>query len=324
MRFNLAGKFLLVRVVVGTGAAALLLSGSGKEARAQVGYVAKAPPTTPRAQDNGESHAGIKDFAAYIPDPVKYPIPRTAWDNKPDFTGVYYGSIYVADSKSPANPKLLKPVLDQMLTLLSAQGKEYRQRVDPEESTGIRCEPDSPARGGMHPALAKQFTQAPGRLLIINSYSGSFRVIPTDGSPAEKSSKPTFQGDSSGHWEGDTLVVDVSNFTARKAMGLWYRDVWSDALHVTERWSQPDGQTIEYQAVIQDPKLLTGSWTTPRVRLARASKSQEPFVEESFCIQDERLALINGEQKKAAKEGIRSAPLQRLEVPSSPPKDKPN
>ena len=80
------------------------------------------------------------------------------------------------------------------------------------------------------------------------------------------SRKPSFQGSSVGHWEGDTLVVEVTNFNGKPWLGTAQPpdrlpQTSSDALHIVERWSRPDAQIFEYRVVVEDPKMLTAPWT---------------------------------------------------------------
>ena len=100
---------------------------------------------------------------------------------------------------------------------------------------------------------------------------------------------PNYFGDSSGRWDGDTLVVDVASFNdktwladARDKPNPTSRGVWlhSNKMHVVERWRMVDADTLEYQAVVTDPEMLTGPWTTPTKTLRR-----QPFrkIGEGMC-----------------------------------------
>jgi hypothetical protein len=68
-----------------------------------------------------------------------------------------------------------------------------------------------------------------------------------------------FMGDSRGHWEGDTLVVDVTNQMARSWIDQ-AADFHSDAIHVVERFTPLDSNNIAYEATIEDPKVFTRPW----------------------------------------------------------------
>jgi len=70
-------------------------------------------------------------------------------------------------------------------------------------------------------------------------------------------------GDSRGHWEGDTLVVDVQNFPDRDVtgFGVLYRHSETSHLRLTERFTRIDANTLDYQVTVDDPATFTRSWT---------------------------------------------------------------
>jgi hypothetical protein len=139
-----------------------------------------------------------------------------------------------------------------------------------------------------------QIVQRPGMMLVLTEAFSSFRNVPTDGRGHISSDVliPFFVGDSAGHWEGDTLIVDVISF--RDAWLAGSRDkptpgstgVWptSDALHVVERWRRVDADTLEYQARVEDPAMLTGPWDTPKVTLKRQPTDK---IQEMKCLVDD-------------------------------------
>jgi hypothetical protein len=106
---------------------------------------------------------------------------------------------------------------------------------------------------------AMRILQFPNQVVVLHDYGHHYRVIPTDGSPHVPSTMKMWMGDSRGRWEGNTLVVDVTNFNDR----TWFDIVGSfhsDALHVTERWTLAEPDRIEYVATIEDPKVYTRPW----------------------------------------------------------------
>jgi hypothetical protein len=129
---------------------------------------------------------------------------------------------------------------------------------------------------------------------MLNEGVGNFRIIPIVGENEPQSStshKPSFQGSSVGHWEGDTLVVEVTNFNGKPWLGRarppdQLPQTSSDALRIVERWSRPDSRIIEYSIVVEDPKMLTGPWTGAVVR-----RGLMPFdtLFESLCFPDPEL-----------------------------------
>jgi hypothetical protein len=104
-----------------------------------------------------------------------------------------------------------------------------------------------------------QFLQRPGEVVLLYDYNHTSRIIHLDGRPHLGKDIRLFMGDSLGHWEGDTLVVDTTNFNDRTS---YSREIpyLSDALHTIERFTIADANTIDYEATIDDSKLFTRPW----------------------------------------------------------------
>jgi hypothetical protein len=99
--------------------------------------------------------------------------------------------------------------------------------------------------------------QGPGYVIVRNEMVHSARLIPTDGARPHLSEKiRNWSGDSRGHWDGNTLVVETTNFNDRTR----FRNSTS-ALKVTERFTRTDAETIDYQFTVEDPNTWTRSWT---------------------------------------------------------------
>ena len=107
---------------------------------------------------------------------------------------------------------------------------------------------------------AHQIVQTPGYVMHLMESMHSYRVIPTTGEPHVGRAIKLYEGNSRGRWEGNTLVVDVTNQN-----GLTWLDnagnFVSDALHVVERFTMIDADTIHYEARLEDPKVYTRPWT---------------------------------------------------------------
>jgi hypothetical protein len=101
--------------------------------------------------------------------------------------------------------------------------------------------------------------QNPGYVLFLYQYEHAFRVITLDGRPHIDANIKLWKGDSRGRWEGNTLVVDVTNNNALTWLdqaGAFH----SDALHVVERFTFVDANTINYEATLEDSKAYTRPW----------------------------------------------------------------
>ena len=126
-----------------------------------------------------------------------------------------------------------------------------------------------------------EIIQTPNKIVILYEAFRTFRVIPTDGKLVGGESAPSFNGDSVGHWEGDTLVVDVKNFNG-KIWGPGNMKVTSDKYHVVERYTLV-GDTLQYQVVIDDPGVLTGPFSPNPTTLRRPPETR---IMEYECIEN--------------------------------------
>ena len=131
-----------------------------------------------------------------------------------------------------------------------------------------RCISRGPGR--MFPAgynNAYQIVQTPGYVAIVHEMIHEARIIPIDGRPHLDPSVRLWTGDPRGHWEGDTLVVETTNFNgkgwiATNAAAGWLRGIpQSEACHLVERFTRVDAKTIQYEATIDDPNVYTRPWT---------------------------------------------------------------
>jgi len=107
---------------------------------------------------------------------------------------------------------------------------------------------------------AMRVLQTPGSFFILNDYAHTYRVTPTDGRPHVGPSIHLFEGDSRGRWEGNTLVIDVTNqrdATWIDAVGNFF----SETVHVVERYTLIDKDAIHIEATVEDPRVYTRPWT---------------------------------------------------------------
>ena len=122
---------------------------------------------------------------------------------------------------------------------------------------------------GMFPAghnNAYQIIQTPGKVIIVSEMIHDARVIPVDGSPHPPANVRLWDGDSRGHWEGNTLVVDTTNFNGKGSIatsavqGRIKGVPQTEALHVVERFTRTDAETLNYEVTIDDPPMYSQPW----------------------------------------------------------------
>jgi hypothetical protein len=104
-----------------------------------------------------------------------------------------------------------------------------------------------------------QIFQSPGFVVIAPEMIHSARVIPLDGSPHIGKNLHQWLGDSRGHWEGNTLVVETTNF--RTDDGVVFQGANPDTFRITERFTRVDATTINYEFTVEDPQTWTKPWT---------------------------------------------------------------
>ena len=212
---------------------------------------------------------------------------QTQW-GEPNLAGVWRAAPLGARSGS-------EPF--DLATLEGLYTPEARARMEglSAEDDPIRfCYPPAFPRAAMlgHPI---QIIQSPGFTFVLTEAYPVSRIIPTTGRGHTEQQYlfPTYMGDSTARWEGDTLVVDVTSFNGQTwlagsddrptnaSTGVW---LTSDAMHVVERWRRVDADTLEYRATVEDPNSLRSPWETPTVTFERQTVDR---IEEVLCQQDD-------------------------------------
>lgn len=199
------------------------------------------------------------------------PAPRTR-EGKPDFSGMWstaQGAPCPDSLKDETGDCLEKSPLsiyapDVGLAVpgglpfqpWAAELKKHRQEheIDPH----VRCLPSNFPRMFTLPHITK-FVETPKLLLLINEYNASYRQIFLDGRPLPVDPQPSWNGYSTAHWEGDTLVVRTIGFRDDLWMDMTGTPLTSAAA-VTERFRRPDFGRLEIDATIDDPKAYTRPW----------------------------------------------------------------
>jgi hypothetical protein len=130
-----------------------------------------------------------------------------------------------------------------------------------------------------------QVVQTPGYFVFMLDWGHFFRIIPTDGRPHSVTSNVTLaMGESVGHWEGNTLVVDVTNLDGK----LWLDssgNFYSNTAHIVERWTMVSPNQIDYSVMIEDPRVYTRPWTI-NIAMNKARNADE--IWEHACHEGER------------------------------------
>jgi hypothetical protein len=239
------------------------------------------------------------------------PAPR-APDGRPDLSGVWWPGrdLQVAPLRptppaqapaggTPPAPAPPRPRRPGFSSLYQPWAAEKAKTLSDKDDPSLRCIPV--AFGTVNVSLyglgfVGQIVQTPKFVVLLTETYHSFKIIPTDGRTHRDDVPPSFRGDSVGHWEGDTLVVETRNFTDTNWMHAeGFVSFHSDALRIVERYRRVDRDTLEVEATIEDPKVLTGPWVVPKQTLRLAPFDQ---IMEIGCSGTESAGLMEAASKQ--------------------------
>ena len=182
----------------------------------------------------------------------------------------YDNELWLATGDAPLSSKRTSLITDPSDGKLPAQTAEARQRATARRAAGgfdsyenrplqERCIVWTHEGPPMMPPPYNdvlQIIQSPGYVIVYRELATAPRVIPTDGAAHLPDTIRQWAGDSRGRWEGDTLVVDTTNFTDKTA----YQGS-SAALHVVERFTRVSTDRVMYQFTVEDPQTWTRPWS---------------------------------------------------------------
>jgi hypothetical protein len=192
--------------------------------------------------------------------PPTGPTPRTP-SGKVDFSGVWEKP-YVPDMSLDGKGQKGHPELP-FTPWGEAEWKAYDAING--DYTGA-CLPFGMTRS-MNTPEPMQFMQSDTYLSFLFEQNSWFTVVPIDGRK-HRDGIATWFGDSVGHWEGDTLVVDTVNFNGKTRLDT-IGHPHSEQLHLTQRFSRPDLGHITYEVTVDDPKTFTKPWKNVRTLTLR-------------------------------------------------------
>ena len=218
---------------------------------------------------------------AELPLPPDHPL--TGDENSRAITYVFVHA-FDNDAQRAANPN--KPPYKPEMLAKVADLNLHANQLDP---VSTLCRPAGIPRDG----APERIVAAPGTAVFMYaSENGNYwRIIPTDGRAHRTDIDPAYFGDSVGHWDGDTLVVDVNNFNDETWMG---GDGWfhSDALHVVERITR-QGSILHYQATVEDPNVLTRPWVKNPETLMVYTDPESEIYEQARCVNEDLGHFVN-------------------------------
>ena len=257
-------------------------------------------------QAAGAQNGAPKKVTAPAPEGKKNmaaaPTPRTA-DGHPDLNGLWNGGqggiddsgsadinvTFLARGGTPVNFERDNTLLRRMDSNRPIYKPEYWEKVqyndqnEPTEDPSYGCLPLGVPRMG----APTQIIETPALVTFLYTYLGdgggtiSYRVIPTDGRAhtSEKELEGTWNGESLGHWEGDTFVIDTIGFNDTSWLSV-SGYLHSENMHVVERLRR-EGNNLTYETTVEDPDVLLKPWVM-NTRTLRLNPDPKAVVEESL------------------------------------------
>lgn len=215
-----------------------------------------------------------------------------------------YSSVWLVERNFDSRTSLITDPPDGRLPDVTAEGQKRQAAVaatrgrlpeGPEDrSLSERCITFGAPRLGAGYNSYYQIVQSRDSVAILMETIHDARIIPLDGRPHVPSTVHEWLGDSRGHWEGDTLVVDTTNYRAGAFMNA------SEKLHVVERFTRNSPEKLKYEVTIDDP----GTWTRPWSVMIPLSHSRDAIFE--YACHEGNLGMVGilggarAEEKAAA------------------------
>jgi len=264
----------LRRIVMAAAAAAMLIGNATPAAAQWLNY-----PT-----------AGVPKAANGTPN-LSAPTPRTA-DGKPDLSGLWGNLCTVGKETVLCAPEVAVPQQFGDIGRGVKGGLPYqpwaaeivkaRRAENGKDDPTTHCLPGGVAK--LHTsALLRKIIQTPGLIVFLSERNASYRQIFTDGRPLEQEPNPSWNGYSTGHWEGDTLVVETKGFQD----GQWLDRSGSpltSAAKMTERFHRPNYGTLEIDLTVDDSKAYTKPWS---IHLSQAIVLNTELLD-YICLENEK------------------------------------
>jgi len=214
------------------------------------------------------------------------PAPRRP-DGKPDLTGPWSSkdNTFLRDIAAGMNPEAV-PFQPWAKALFDQRKDGSRSREDPDAN----CLPQGVPKADAV-AYPWKMIPTPGSIVIVYEAFNLWRQVFMDGREMSPDANPTWQGYSTGKWDGDTLVVDTRGFNGKAWLDQLGRPT-TDALHVTERFRRKDFGHLDIEITIDDPKAYSRPWTVTEA----VSLVLDTDLMEFICNENNRdLAHLPGE-----------------------------
>jgi hypothetical protein len=175
----------------------------------------------------------------------------------------------LTDPENGKLPAMTQGAIDRMAAL-AAHRKAHPQDNPEDRGLGERCVNFGVPKMGAGYNNYYQIVQTPGNVVFLSEMAHDARIIPVDGRPHVNKRIQLWNGDPRGRWEGDTLVVESTNFSPKSEFRASREN-----LHLVERFTRVSPDTLNYEITVTDPT----TWTKPWTALIPLKRSDDPIYE---------------------------------------------
>jgi len=249
-------------------------------------------PTVALAQWLKYPTPGIPRLASGAPD-LKAPAPRTP-DGKPDLSGMWFANVPSRDNCRTGDCIQEERMAREQINLgIKLQGglpytEWSREQMKTRRANGGRedphtyCMPPNFPRAWTLPQYMR-IVQTPSMMVVLHEFNAAYREVYLDGRPLPENPNPTWNGYSTGHWEGDTLVIETNGIRDDMWLDIQGSPI-TESARVTERLKRLNFGLMQIEISVNDPKAYTKPWS---VTIEMAVQVDTQMLEE-ICIDNEK------------------------------------
>ena len=251
-----------------------------------------ATPTPSSAQWPDLKTAGIPRTPSGAPD-LKAPAPRAS-DGKPDFSGMWFANVpakdYCKEKDCIQEERMAREQIN--LGIKRKEGLPYtewsKQQMVKRRADGGRddphthCMPPNFPRAWTLPQYIK-IVQTPTLMVVLHEFNAAYREVFLDGRALPENPNSTWNGYSTAHWDGDTLVIETNGIRDDMWLDIQGSPV-TESAHVTERLKRINFGVMQIEIAVNDPKAYTKPWS---VTIEMAVQADTNMLEE-ICLDDEQ------------------------------------
>ena len=254
--------------------------------------VAVTSPTLGSAQWLDYRTQGVPRTASGAP-ALDAPTPRTA-EGKPDFSGMWFANVpakdYCREADCIQEERMAREQINLGIKLegglpyteWSKQQMVERGANGGREDPHTYCKPPNFPRAWTLPQYIK-IVQTPSLMVMLHEFNAAYREVFLDGRPLPQDPNPTWNGYSTAHWDGDTLVIETNGIRDDMWLDIQGSPV-TESARVTERLRRVNFGLMQVEIAVNDPKAYTRPWS---VTIEMAAQVDTTMLEE-ICLDDEQ------------------------------------